>query len=38
MLTMGLGVAKEVYDSTGKGCAEWKDILCDLIGVLIGVL
>ena len=38
VLTMGLGVSKEVYDSTGKGCAEWKDIACDLIGVLIGVL
>lgn len=38
MLTMGIGIAKEVYDSTGKGCAEWKDLVADLVGIVIGVL
>lgn len=38
VLTIGLGIGKEVYDSTGKGCAEWKDIICDLVGILIGIL
>jgi hypothetical protein len=36
VLTIGLGIGKEVYDSTGKGCAEWKDIVCDVIGIIIG--
>ena len=38
MITLTIGIGKEVYDSTGKGCAEWKDIVCDLIGIIIGVL
>ena len=30
---------KEAYDKiSGKGCAEWKDIICDNIGILIGIL
>lgn len=33
-----IGIAKEIYDSTGKGCCELKDIVCDLIGIVIGVL
>lgn len=38
-IALGLGIAKEVYDGgTGKGRAEWKDIVCDVIGVLIGIL
>lgn len=32
-------IGKEFYDvRTGKGCAEWKDIACDLAGVMIGVI
>ena len=37
-MTLLTGIAKEVYDSTGKGYAEWKDIGCNLIGILIGIL
>lgn len=34
-----IGIGKEIYDrSTGKGCAEWKDIACDLAGLMIGVI
>ena len=34
-----IGIGKEIYDRrTGKGCAEWKDIACDLAGLMIGVL
>ncbi len=38
VITLAIGVGKEVYDSTGKGCAEWKDIVCDVVGILIGIL
>lgn len=32
-LTMGLGIAKEVYDMFGKGNAEMADIRADLKGI-----
>lgn len=38
-ITLVIGVGKELYDKiSGKGCAEWKDIVCDIIGIIIGVL
>lgn len=38
-LVLLIGIIKEVYDNvSGKGCAEWKDIICDIIGILIGIL
>ena len=37
-VTLAVGVAKEVRDKvSGRGCAEWKDLLCDVAGVVIGV-
>lgn len=39
LITLSIGVGKEVYDKVSKkGCCEWKDIMCDLIGIVIGVL
>lgn len=38
IIVLLIGIAKEIYDSTGKGCCEWKDIICDLIGIIIGIL
>lgn len=39
LLTFAIGVAKEVYDKvSGKGCAENKDMICDIIGIIIGAL
>lgn len=39
VLTLAIGVGKEVYDKvTGKGHPEWKDLVADLVGILIGVL
>lgn len=38
LIVFAIGIAKEVYDKTGKGCAEWKDVVCDCIGIIIGVL
>lgn len=38
-IVVALGIAKEIYDKvTKKGYAEWKDIGCDLFGILIGIL
>jgi Na+-translocating ferredoxin:NAD+ oxidoreductase RnfD subunit len=38
-ITFAIGVGKEVYDMvSGKGCSEWKDLLADLVGILIGIL
>ena len=34
-----VGVGKEIYDKvSGKGCSENKDIVCDIVGILIGIL
>ena len=39
LLTLSIGVGKEIYDKrSGKGCAEVKDIVCDIVGILIGIL
>lgn len=38
-LVFAIGIVKEIYDKvSGKGCAEWKDIICDIIGIIIGAL
>lgn len=37
-ITMAVGVAKEVWDRlTGKGTAEWHDVVCDIVGIAIGM-
>lgn len=34
-----ISIGKEFYDvRTGKGCAEFKDVACDLAGIMIGVI
>lgn len=39
LITLGIGVAKEIYDkASGKGCAEWKDLAADIVGIIIGLL
>lgn len=39
VVTLAIGIAKELYDAkSGKGCCEVKDIVCDIVGILIGVL
>ena len=38
-ITLTLGVGKEAYDKvSGKGNAEWKDLIADLLGALVGGL
>lgn len=39
VVTLAIGIAKESYDAkSGKGCAEWKDLVADVVGILIGIL
>lgn len=34
-----ISICKEFYDvRTGKGCAEFKDLVCDLVGIIVGVI
>ena len=39
LLTLCVGIGKEIYDKvTGKGYSEWKDLLANVVGILIGIL
>ena len=39
LITLVIGVGKELYDRTsGKGCAEIKDLVCDIVGIIIGII
>lgn len=39
IITLTIGIGKEVYDKVSKkGWAEWKDLVADLIGIVIGIL
>lgn len=39
LLALGVGVAKEFYDyRTGSGQVQVKDIICDIVGLIIGLL
>ena len=39
LVAIVLGFAKEVYDRvSGNGTPEWHDLICDLIGIIIGLL
>lgn len=39
LITLLIGVGKEIYDKvTKKGTASWKDIICDIAGVLFGLI
>lgn len=38
LITLVISISKEVYDKiSGKGCADWKDVICNLLGILIGI-
>lgn len=38
-ITFTVGIGKELYDRiSGNGCSEIKDIVCDIVGILIGIL
>ena len=39
IITFSIGICKEVYDKVSKkGSVEWKDLVADCIGILIGLL
>ena len=39
IITFAICIGKEVYDkTTNKGCAEWEDLIADVIGIIIGIL
>ena len=38
ILTAGIGVAKEVWDKKNNGSPEIRDIVADIIGVVLGIL
>ncbi len=39
LITLSVGAAKETYDRvSGKGTAEWKDVICNLCGIIIGAI
>ena len=39
ILASFVGISKELYDKySNKGYAEIKDLICDLFGILIGIL
>lgn len=39
LVTFAVGVGKEVYDRvSGRGMAEWHDIICDVTGIALGML
>lgn len=39
IITLAVGAAKETYDRvSGKGSAEWKDVICNLAGIIIGAI
>lgn len=38
VITFGIGWAKEMYDQRGHGHVQTKDLVCNLIGAIIGAL
>lgn len=39
LITLAIGVGKEVYDKvSGKGHPEWKDLVADVVGIVIGIM
>ena len=37
--TLAVGLGKEAYDRiTGRGMAEWKDVVCNLAGIIVGAI
>ena len=39
LMTVAAAVGKEIYDHvSGKGTAEWHDVICDAAGLLLAIL
>lgn len=38
VIALAVAVGKEIYDKvTGRGTAEWHDVICDIAGILYGL-
>lgn len=38
VIAIAIGIGKEIYDKvSGKGTPEWHDLICDVIGIAIGM-
>lgn len=38
-ITLSVGLGKEAYDRiTGLGMAEWKDVACNIAGIVVGMI
>lgn len=37
-LTLLVGIGKELYDSTGKGNAEYGDFIANVAGIVVGII
>lgn len=35
--TLAIGVGKELWDKYHDGAATWHDIICDVLGILLGL-
>ena len=35
--TLAIGVGKELWDKEHGGVATWHDVICDIIGILLGL-
>lgn len=39
LITTAVGTGKEIHDRiSGRGAAQWKDVLCNLLGTLVGMI
>lgn len=39
IVVLCIGILKELYDKvSGKGCAEIHDIICDVVGIIVGII
>ena len=39
LVVLGISVGKELYDKfTHKGTPEWKDLLADVLGIIVGMI
>ena len=37
LIALGIGVGKELWDKRHNGVPSWHDVICDCIGILLGM-
>ena len=38
LVALATGIGKEIWDSKHDGVATWHDVVCDLIGIAVGIV